>query len=168
MKRFILVFSLLMIGMASFADARSDATTAMEKAFTAMEKARVERQEAWDELYNCKMMSLEEFTAEYKKNHFALNSYDNEWSPSLHRAFKKYMAEVEQTQKELWNIYYEKEAKEEKAEVKYEEEFQAYQAEFQAEIEECQAYHAELQAEFQARLAELQAEIDELSKDGNK
>lgn len=157
MKRFILVFCLLLAGFAAFADARSDATAAMEKAFAAMEKATAERKEAWDNLFNYKTMSFEEFTAEYKKNHFALNSYDNEWSASLSKAFKEYMAEVKQTQKELWNIYYEKEAKEEKAEVKYEEELQAYHAESQAQ-----------QAELQACLAKLQAEIDELLKDGNK
>ena len=116
MKRFILVFSLLMVGLASFADTSSDAFAALEKAFAALEKATAEREEAWNNLFNCQMMSLEEFTAEYKKNHFALSGYINDWSPNLHRAFKEYMAEVKQNQKELWDIYYEKKAKEEKAE----------------------------------------------------
>lgn len=84
MKRFILVFGLLLAGFVAFADARSDA-------FAAMEKATAECQEAWNNLYNCYIMSLEEFTGEFT-------------------------AEVKQTQKELWDIYCEKKAKEKEAE----------------------------------------------------
>ena len=143
MKRFILVFGLLLVGLTAFADTSSDA-------FAAMEKATAECQEAWNNLLNCEMMSFEEFTAEYKKNHFALNNYDNEWSANLSRAFKEYMTEVEQTQKELWDIYYEKEAKEKEAE-------EAFQAEIDEHLKDGEALQIE-----------LKAKIDELSKDGNK
>ena len=106
MKKMIMVLMMLMVAVTAFAEIAHER---VEKAHERFEKATAECKEAWDNLFNCRMMSLEEFTAEYKKNHFALNSYDNEWSASLSRAFKEYMAEVKQTQKELWNIYYEKE-----------------------------------------------------------
>lgn len=138
MKKILMVLMMMMVAVATFADAKS-------KAEAAMEKAKVECQEAWDEWYNCEMMSFEEFTAEYKKNHFAPSS------SNLSKAFKEYQEEVRQKQKELKAVFEEASAKEDKA-------TQVWLDAMDAEMAEAE----KLQAEIDAEIEKLQAEIDEL------
>ena len=149
MKRFVVVLMMLMAAVATFAE------TSYERVETAderLKRASAERDAAWNELLNYKSMGWDEFKAEYKKNHFALNRYgNNDWSASLLRAFKEYQAEVKQHQKELWDIYYEKDAKYEKAN-------KAFMDALDASHEESKRELAKMDAEYE----EIKKEIDEI------
>lgn len=101
MKRFVVVLMMLMVAVAAFAETASERVA----------RTKAEKDAAWNELLNYKSLSWDEFKAEYKKNHFALNNNSNEWSASLSKAFKEYQEEVKQQQKELWAIYNEAYAK---------------------------------------------------------
>lgn len=160
MKRFVVVLMMLMVAVATFAETADER---LETADKRLERARVERDAAWNELFNYKPMSLDEFKAEYKKNHFALNKYgNNDWSASLKRAFDEYWVEVKQHQKELWDIYYEKDAKYKKANKAWMDALDVLHEEMDREYEETMAKYEETKKEIDEILRSMKNDKEEI------